>query len=66
MEEHKAFPYHRLRIINVRLVNGIALPTVCPYSQVDLLLEAVRLECLCNTQDSLEDGSALEGLLSQQ
>lgn len=41
------------------LINYIVLPTVCPYSQIDLLLEAVRLEGLCDTQDSLEDGSVL-------
>ena len=54
MVGRKVFPCHRLRVISVEPVAGISLPTVCPYSQVDLLLEAVRLEGLCDTQDSLE------------
>lgn len=58
MAGHKACPYHRLRSVSVGLVNAVALPTVCSYSQIDLLLEAVRLECLCDTQDSLREGSA--------
>ena len=54
MVGRKAFHCHHLRDVSVKLVTGISLRTVCPYSQVNLLLEAIGLESLCDTQDSLE------------
>ena len=49
MAERKAFPCHRLRSVSADQVDCIALPTVRPYSQIDLFMEAVRLEGLCDT-----------------
>lgn len=49
MAGRKAFPCHRLESVSVGLGYYHALPTVRPYSQIDLLVEAVGLERFCYT-----------------